>query len=135
MAQMSAKEARRRGLTTKTAYPRSKDPHANMFVNPDVRPESVARYDGTPIMFGGLGNVNWFGNEPEAKIAGGANMYASGLYGAHSPGEDEEALMAYLGNVPQDVATYKDPDFYIGAGTMAMLGAAALFILKMKGRI
>lgn len=143
MAQMSAKEARRRGMTTKTAYPRSTDPNANIFANRDVKPSEVARYDATPIMFGGLGNVNWFGNEPEAKVAGGSNMHVSGLYGApmglhHGVGqasEDEAALMAYLGNVPQDVATYKDPDFYLGAGTFAILGAGALFFLKMKGRI
>ena len=54
MPQMSAKEARRRGLTTKTSYPRSTDPNAGMFVSRDVNPRDVARYDGTPIMFGGL---------------------------------------------------------------------------------
>ena len=135
MAQMSAKEARRRGLTTKSVYPRSPDPNSGMFVSRDVNPEEVSRYDATPIMFGGLGNVNWFGNEPEAKAGGGANMYVNGLYGVGQASEDEKALTAYLGNTPQDVATYKDPDFYLGAGTIALLGTVALFVLKMKGRI
>ena len=135
MAQMSAKEARRRGLTTKTAYPRPKDPNANMFVGPDLRAEEASRYDSAPIGFGGLGNINWFGNEPEAKVSGGANMHVSGLYGMGQHDEDEEALMAYLGNVPQSVATYKDPDFYLGGGTVALLTLVALGVLKMKGRI
>ena len=96
MPQMSAKEARRRGLTTKTSYPRSTDPNAGMFVSRDVNPRDVARYDGTPIMFGGLGNVNWFGNEPESKMTGGTNMHVNGLYGVGVTQEDE---IAYLGSV------------------------------------
>ena len=128
MPQMSAKEARRRGLTTKTSYPRSKDPSAGMFVSRDVNPQEVARYDATPIMFGGLGNVNWFGNEPESKVTGGANMHVSGLYGAHVTQEDE---IAYLGTVEH----VRDPDFYLGGGAGLLLGAAALFVLKMKGRL
>ena len=125
---MSAKEARRRGLTTNTSYPRSKDPNAGMFVSRDVNPQEVARYDATPIMFGGLGNVNWFGNEPESKVTGGANMHVSGLYGAHVT---QEAAIAYLGTVEQ----VRDPDFYLGGGAGLLLGAAALFVLKMKGRL
>ena len=128
MPQMSAKEARRRGLTTKTSYPRSKDPNAGMFVSRDVNPQEVARYDATPIMFGGLGNVNWFGNEPESKVTGGANMHVSGLYGAHVTQEDE---IAYLGTVEH----VRDPDFYLGGGAGLLLGAAAWFVLKMKGRL
>ena len=128
MPQMSAKEARRRGLTTKTSYPRSKDPNAGMFVSRDVNPQEVARYDATPIMFGGLGNVNWFGNEPESKVTGGANMHVSGLYGAHVTQEDE---IEYLGTVEH----VRDPDFYLGGGAGLLLGAAALFVLKMKGRL
>ena len=128
MAQMSAKEARRRGLTSKTVYPRSPDPNAGMFVSRDVNPQEVERYDATPIMFGGLGNVNWFGNEPEAKVTGGANMYVNGLYGVGVTQEDE---LAYLGNVEH----YKDPDFYLGGATGLMLGAVALFALKWTGRL
>jgi len=128
MPQMSAKEARRRGLTTKTSYPRSSDPNAGMFVSRDVNPREVSRYDGTPIMFGGLGNVNWFGNEPESKMTGGTNMYVSGLYGANVTQEDE---IAYLGSVEH----VRDPDFYLGGGAGLLLGAAALFVLKMKGRL
>ena len=128
MPQMSAKEARRRGLTTKTSYPRSSDPNAGMFVSRDVNPREVSRYDGTPIMFGGLGNVNWFGNEPEAKMAGGSNMHVSGLYGVNVTQEDE---VAYLGSVEH----VRDPDFYLGGGAGLLLGAAALFVLKMKGRL
>ena len=128
MPQMSAKEARRRGLTTKTSYPRSKDPNAGMFVSRDVNPQEVARYDAPPIMFGGLGNVNWFGNEPESKVTGGANMHVSGLYGAHVTQEGE---IAYLGTVEH----VRDPDFYLGGGAGLLLGAAALFVLKMKGRL
>ncbi len=128
MPQMSAKEARRRGLTTKTSYPRSTDPNAGMFVSRDVNPRDIARYDGTPIMFGGLGNVNWFGNEPESKMTGGTNMHVSGLYGAHVTQEDE---IAYLGSVEH----VRDPDFYLGGGAGLLLGAAALFVLKMKGRL
>jgi hypothetical protein len=128
MAQMSAKEARRRGKTTKTSYPRSTDPNAGMFVSRDVNPSELARYDGTPIMFGGLGNVNWFGNEPEAKVAGGQNMYVNGLYGVGVTQEDE---LAYLGSVEH----YKDPDFYLGGGMGLALGALAIFALKWKGKI
>ena len=128
MPQMSAKEARRRGLTTKTSYPRSKDPNAGMFVSRDVNPQEVARYDATPNKFGALGNVNWFGNEPESKVTGGANMHVSGLYGAHVTQEDE---IAYLGTVEH----VRDPDFYLVGGAGLLLGAAALFVLKMKGRL
>tara|TARA_B100002019_G_scaffold270701_2_gene264511 strand:+ start:4846 stop:5232 length:387 start_codon:yes stop_codon:yes gene_type:complete len=128
MAQMSAKEARRRGMTTKTSYPRSPDVNANMFVSRDVNPREVARYDGTPIMFGGLGNVNWFGNEPESKVTGGQNMYVNGLYGVGVTEEDE---LAYLGSVEH----VKDPDFYLGGGLGLALGALALFALKYQGKI
>ena len=122
MAQMSNKEARRRGLQTKTSYPRSTDPNAGLFPGSrDVRPEDVARYDGAPIMFGGLGNVNWYGNEPEAKVAGGTNMHVNGLYGFGAV--EEEDVMAYLGSVEH----VRDPDFYLGGGMGLALGAVALF--------
>ena len=50
----------------------------------------------TPVMFGSLGSncVGWYGNEPEAKTAGGASLQ-SNLFGFGSVHEDIE----YLGGV------------------------------------
>lgn len=89
-----------------------------MFVGPDISREAANRYMSGDIHFGhaGLGSYNWYGNAPESKMTGGANMHASGLYGVGA------------------VSDHINADFSLGAGTMAVLFVAGCFYLKSKGR-
>ena len=92
-------------------------------------------------MFGGLGNVNWFGNEPEAKMTGGHNLTTRGLYGignVDAPVTEEDALEylgAINGNVHGIFGDWLNADIFKGAGGLALMGLGVLAVLKYKGRI
>jgi hypothetical protein len=66
-------------------------------------------------MFGGLGTCGWYGNEPEAKLAGGGNLHTKNLFGF---GNVEEETIDYLG-------TGHTQNNMLGIG----LGIAALYLL------
>ena len=112
---MSTKEARRRGMLPRTAS----SGVSEMFVGPDIRKEAADRFMSGDIHFGhaGLGSYNWYGNDQESKMTGGANMHASGLYGGYGA-----------------ISDHINADFSLGAGTMAMLFIAGCFYLKSKGQ-
>jgi hypothetical protein len=138
---MSNKEARRRGMVPPTA---SRYGSGRNEFETDVRlPEGYAAgVIKEPIMFGGLGNINWFGNEPEAQMTGGQNLTTRGLYGVgnvDAPVTEEDAL-EYLGavNGNQINGIFGDwftGDLFKGAGGLAILGLGVLAVLKLKGRI
>lgn len=113
---MNVKEAKRRGMMPKTAsYGKSE-----MFTSPDISSKQRNRYMVGDIMFGGLAGantMNWYGNEPESTMTGGVNMKVNGLYGVGG------------------VSDYMNQDFALGFGTMATMGAIALFLLKYRGQI
>ncbi len=76
-----------------------------------------------PIMFGSIrGNPHyvggaWYGNEPEAKMAGGASMHANGMFGF---GNLEPETIEYLGSTGAGVT----------ASTGLILAALALLYLR-----
>jgi hypothetical protein len=121
MAQMSTKEAKRRGL-----MPRSNNSSkgvSSMYGN-NLNLNLMGR-DPEPILFGGLGRVNMFGNDPDAKMGGGENLQTRGLYGLGTLGNTPQGLlnilvlagagMALTGNASFKNKNLKDVAMY-GAG-------------------
>ena len=68
MASMSTKEAKRRGL-----IPRSNGSTGVSTMYGDNLMLNLTGRDPEPIMFGGLGRINMFGNDTDAKMGGGEN--------------------------------------------------------------
>jgi hypothetical protein len=75
--QMNMKSAKRRGLLQPRQMPVSDN-----FFQTDIRlpEEYMANVQREPIMFGGLGRMNGFGNDPEFN-QNLENLQTSGLYG------------------------------------------------------
>ncbi|MDA8837792.1 hypothetical protein N9N26_00845 [Candidatus Poseidoniales archaeon] len=120
MAQMSTKEAKRRGL-----MPRSNNNSrgtSSMYGN-NLNLNLMGR-DPEPIMFGGLGRMNIMGNDREA-TQGLENLNTRGLYGLGTLGNTPQGLlnilvlagagMALTGNASFKNKNLKDVAMY-GAG-------------------
>ena len=134
MGSMSSKEARRRGMmpSSPSRYGTGKNEFETDVRLPEGYAAGVIR---EPIMFGGLGNINWFGNEPEAKLSGGHNLSTRGLYGAPAP--DEEDAIQYLGQVstlgnPVTDLLNKNVIMGLDVGHLALLGAVGYWVIKNR---
>ena len=133
--QIPAKLARRRGtvMEGQTRFPAAVM-DGRIFEDDYNIPErlrsGIAR---NPIMFGNLNGAGWFGNEPEAKAGGGANMYSNSLFGL---GQIDNDLL-YLGQTDDDTTeeTFDWGDASMGAGGMAVLVLGGLALLKWKNRL
>lgn len=110
MAQMSTKEAKRRGLMPRsaTATGRSAMYGDNLNLNLNRMQE--------PIMFGGLGRMNGFGNDREFN-QGLENLNTRGLYG-----------LGTIGNTPQGLLNA----IMLGGAVLALTGNASFKNKKLK---
>lgn len=124
MAQMSTKEAKRRGL-----MPRSAGNKGVSTMYGDNLNLNLNRMQ-EPIMFGGLGRMNGFGNDHEFN-QGLENLNTRGLYGLGTIGNSPQgllnaimlggAVMALTGN-----ASFKNKDLK----QVAMYGAGGYVLYK-----
>ena len=126
--QMSMKEAKRRGMLQPAQMPAS----SNNFYETDIRlPEDyMANIQREPIMFGGLGRMNGFGNDPEFN-QNLENLQTPGLYGMLGAGNVTDtniikgitiggALLALTGNLNPSKMKMKDVAMYLGGGYILM---------------
>ena len=124
--QMSMKEAKRRGMLQPAQMPSN----SNNFFETDIRlPEDyMADLQREPIMFGGLGRMNGFGNDPEFN-QNLENLQTPGLYGFGSAVSDTNiikgitiggALLALTGNLNPSKMKMKDVAMYLGGGYILM---------------
>jgi len=111
MAQMSTKEAKRRGLMPRsaTATGRSAMYGDNLNLNLSNRMQE-------PIMFGGLGRMNGFGNDHEFN-QGLENLNTRGLYG-----------LGTIGNTPQGLLNA----IMLGGAVLALTGNASFKNKNLK---
>tara|TARA_B100000131_G_scaffold266001_1_gene263761 strand:+ start:892 stop:1284 length:393 start_codon:yes stop_codon:yes gene_type:complete len=121
--QMSMKEAKRRGMLQPNQMPAN----SNNFFETDIRlPEDyMANISREPIMFGGLGRMNGFGNDPEFN-QNLENLQTSGLYGGFGSVVTDTniikgitiggALLALTGNLNPSKMKMKDVAMYLGGG-------------------
>ena len=121
--QMSMKEAKRRGMLQPNQMPAT----SNNFFETDIRlPEDyMANISREPIMFGGLGRMNGFGNDPEFN-QNLENLQTSGLYGGFGSVVTDTniikgitiggALLALTGNLNPSKMKMKDVAMYLGGG-------------------
>lgn len=126
MASMSTKEAKRRGL-----MPRSNGSTGVSTMYGDNLMLNLTGRDPEPIMFGGLGRINMFGNDTDAKMGGGENLRTRGLYGLGSISNSPQgllnaimlggAVMALTGN-----ASFRNKDLK----QVAMYGAGGYVLYK-----
>lgn len=125
MAQMSTKEAKRRGL-----MPRSEGKATGQMFGDNLS-LNLNRMQG-PIMFGGLGRMNGFGNDREFN-QGLENLNTRGLYGLGSLNPNNPqgllnaivlagAVMALTGNASFKNKKLKDVAMY-GAGGYILYNA------------
>ena len=125
--QMSMKEAKRRGMLQPAQMPAT----SNNFYETDIRlpEEYMANLQREPIMFGGLGRMNGFGNDPEFN-QNLENLQTPGLYGVlGSVASDTNiirgitiggALLALTGNLNPSKMKMKDVAMYLGGGFILM---------------
>ena len=121
--QMSMKEAKRRGMLQPNQMPAN----SNNFFETDIRlpEEYMANIQKEPIMFGGLGRMNGFGNDPEFN-QNLENLQTSGLYGGFGSVVTDTniikgitiggALLALTGNLNPSKMKMKDVAMYLGGG-------------------
>ena len=121
--QMSMKEAKRRGMLQPNQMPAT----SNNFFETDIRlPEDyMANISREPIMFGGLGRMNGFGNDPEFN-QNLENLQTPGLYGMFGSAVTDTniikgitiggALLALTGNLNPSKMKMKDVAMYLGGG-------------------
>ena len=123
---MSMKEAKRRGMLQPAQMPSS----SNNFFETDIRlsEDYMANLQREPIMFGGLGRMNGFGNDPEFN-QNLENLQTPGLYGFGSVVTDTNiikgitiggALLALTGNLNPSKMKMKDVAMYLGGGYILM---------------
>lgn len=117
------KEAKRRGMLQPNQMPAN----SNNFFETDIRlPEDyMANISREPIMFGGLGRMNGFGNDPEFN-QNLENLQTSGLYGGFGSVVTDTniikgitiggALLALTGNLNPSKMKMKDVAMYLGGG-------------------
>lgn len=125
MAQMSTKEAKRRGLMPRSAGNKG----VSTMYGDNLRLNLPGRI-AEPIMFGGLGRMNIMGNDPEGN-QGLENLTTRGLYGLGTIGNSPQgllnaivlggAVMALTGN-----ASFKNKDLK----QVAMYGAGGYVLWK-----
>jgi hypothetical protein len=120
------KEAKRRGMLQPNQMPAT----SNNFFETDIRlpEEYMANLQREPIMFGGLGRMNGFGNDPEFSQTGGENLTTQGLYGSfggigvQDPSNVIQTLflagaaLALTGNLNPKKLDLKQVAMYGGAG-------------------
>ena len=124
MANMSSKAARRTGMVQPNQMPGK----GNNFFDTDVRlpEEYMANIQREPIMFGGLGRMNGFGNDPEFN-QGLENLQTPGLYGSFGQVSMSDsgfikavatggALLALTGNLNPTKMKLRDVAMYLGGG-------------------
>lgn len=124
MANMSSKAARRRGMVEPNQMPGK----GNNFFDTDIRlsEDYMANLQREPIMFGGLGRMNGFGNDPEFN-QGLENLQTPGLYGMFGNISLSDggfikavatggALLALTGNLNPTKMKMKDVAMYLGGG-------------------
>jgi hypothetical protein len=129
MANMSSKAARRTGMVQPNQMPGK----GNNFFDTDIRlpEEYMANVQREPIMFGGLGRMNGFGNDPEFSQTGGENLTTPGLYGMFGNLSVSDgglikaaaaggALLALTGNLNPTKMKMRDVVMYLGGGYILM---------------
>ena len=121
---MSSKAARRTGMVQPNQMPGK----GNNFFDTDIRlsEDYMANIQRSPIMFGGLGRMNGFGNDPEFN-QGLENLQTPGLYGSFGNVSMSDsgfikavatggALLALTGNLNPTKMKLRDVAMYLGGG-------------------